>query len=242
MKAGKVTSYLLYGMILAAGMLFMLFLVGSNALAQVAPSGQEVTITTYYPAPYGVYHDMVVTNRQSIGDVNGDGSFSLGDMAVYPPGHPQSGNPIPGSLTVNGNVGIGTVEPDSPIHVKSAGLQPEIHLEETMGTHAAQIFFENPNRVWQLGGDGSPDIFFIHQVGQPQDDFVIDANGNVGIGTVSPGCRLDLGGGTLCGSGDIIFEKNGTKLWRMFEDEDGLYVESLKTGKIYRFVLQELEK
>jgi hypothetical protein len=28
----------------------------------------------------------------------------------------------------------------------------------------------------------------------------------------------------------------------MFEDEDGLYLENLKTGKVYRFILQEVEK
>ena len=85
----------------------MLFLVGSNALAQPpAPGPQEVTITTYYPAPYGVYSDMIVTQRQSIGDVNLDGSFNSGDMAVD-----SSGNPMWGSLTVAGNVGIGTTNP-----------------------------------------------------------------------------------------------------------------------------------
>jgi hypothetical protein len=41
-------------------------------------------------------------------------------------------------------------------------------------------------------------------------------------------------------TGDIVFQKDGQKLWRMFEDEDGLYLESLKTGKVYRFVLQEV--
>lgn len=41
---------------------------------------------------------------------------------------------------------------------------------------------------------------------------------------------------------DITFQKNGKKLWRMFEDEDGLYVESLQTGKVYTFVLKEVDK
>jgi len=27
----------------------------------------------------------------------------------------------------------------------------------------------------------------------------------------------------------------------MFEDEDGLYLENANTGKVYRFVLQEVE-
>jgi len=40
-------------------------------------------------------------------------------------------------------------------------------------------------------------------------------------------------------TGDIIFQKDGKKLWRMFEDEAGLYLENLNTGKIYSFVLRE---
>lgn len=43
-------------------------------------------------------------------------------------------------------------------------------------------------------------------------------------------------------AGDIVFHKNNKKLWRMFEDEEGLYLENLKTGKVYRFILKEIEK
>ncbi|MCX6665347.1 MAG: hypothetical protein NT038_04715 [Euryarchaeota archaeon] len=40
-------------------------------------------------------------------------------------------------------------------------------------------------------------------------------------------------------TGDIIFQKDGQKLWRMFEDENGLYLEQVKSGKTYQFVLTE---
>lgn len=69
----------------------------------------------------------------------------------------------------------------------------------------------------------------------------------VGIGTTSPatGYSLDVEGKVQATSfdvGDITFRDQETQkiLWRMFEDEDGLYLESLKTGKIYRFVLEEI--
>ncbi len=43
---------------------------------------------------------------------------------------------------------------------------------------------------------------------------------------------------------DIIFRDSGSgePLWRMFEDENGLYLENKKTGKVYKFVLQEIKK
>lgn len=42
-------------------------------------------------------------------------------------------------------------------------------------------------------------------------------------------------------AGDIVFQKDDQKLWRLFEDEKGLYLENLQTGKVYRFVLEEVE-
>lgn len=43
--------------------------------------------------------------------------------------------------------------------------------------------------------------------------------------------------------GDITFKDQKTQeiLWRMFEDEEGLYLENVKTGKVYRFVLEEVK-
>ncbi len=42
-------------------------------------------------------------------------------------------------------------------------------------------------------------------------------------------------------TGDIFFEKDGKTLWQMFEDEHGLYVNHLKTGHTYRFVLEKIQ-
>ncbi len=89
------------------------------------------------------------------------------------------------------------------------------------------------------------------RISAPDDDWIIDGDniyheqGNVGIGTINPNYKLDVEGYVQAYgyyTGDIIFQKDKQKLWRMFEDEDGLYLENLKTGKIYRFVLQEVEK
>ena len=66
---------------------------------------------------------------------------------------------------------------------------------------------------------------------------------NVGIGTRTPTEKLQVAGAvkaTEFKTGDITFEKNNESLWRMFEDEEGLYLENVKTGKVYEFVLREV--
>jgi hypothetical protein len=73
-------------------------------------------------------------------------------------------------------------------------------------------------------------------------DMVIDSTGKVGIGTVNPQYKLDVEGYIQAQgyyTGDIFFQKDGKKLWRMFEKEDGLYLQSLTNGKISRVFLEQ---
>jgi len=71
--------------------------------------------------------------------------------------------------------------------------------------------------------------------------FVIRENGNVGIGTTAPDQKLHVEGNVKADgwiTGDIVFQKGDTKLWRMFEEEDGLYLENLKTRKTFKVILE----
>ena len=73
---------------------------------------------------------------------------------------------------------------------------------------------------------------------------VIHLWGRVGIKTYTPAYELDVEGDIQAKAyhtGDIYFQKDGRELWRMFEDEKGLYLENLKSEKQYRFVLEETE-
>jgi hypothetical protein len=52
--------------------------------------------------------------------------------------------------------------------------------------------------------------------------------------------NLRLADGKLI-TNDVVFQKEGNPLWRMFEDEEGLYLENIKTKKIFSFVLKEVK-
>ncbi|MDD3295885.1 MAG: hypothetical protein PHU64_00815 [Candidatus Omnitrophica bacterium] len=53
----------------------------SFALAQSPSQEESVTLTTYYPAPYGVYKDLEAKDGLVVGDIStGTGASSVGDL------------------------------------------------------------------------------------------------------------------------------------------------------------------
>ena len=64
--------------ILGLGLVFLLFCI--YAFAE-----ESITITTYYPSPYGVYNELQ-TNKFAVGDTSGDGQLSAADQ---PPANGQ---------------------------------------------------------------------------------------------------------------------------------------------------------
>ena len=88
-------------------------------------------------------------------------------------------------------------------------------------------------------GDGS---FALYDRTAQVVRLTVDGEGNVGVGTSRPETKLDVEGDVQARAfhtGDIVFQKNARKLWRMFEDDAGLYVENLTNGKLYSVPLEQ---
>jgi hypothetical protein len=108
-----------------------------------------------------------------------------------------------------GNVGIGTANPERPLHIKAAGGGPD-------GTSRARIIIENGNgNKWFINAWGASNKFSIGRVGVG-DDLLIDSEGRVGIGTAAPSLGLDVRGSAngWIGSGDSSQTEGGWRLGR----------------------------
>lgn len=124
--------------------LFILFLVSCQASFLFAQSNTE-TITTYYPAPYGVYNELS-TNKLAV-DVTGVGvpseftdmqngdlhigrslivgaggtGFSYDELQALEPGPPT--RPGDGDVLIKGDVGIGTTAPTTRLEVQGGAIK-----------------------------------------------------------------------------------------------------------------------
>ena len=169
--------------------IFILFSFSSIA------SSEDITITTYYPSPYGSYRELRAT-RVAIGDNYIDSSqYCWGGGCT---------NTIDANadLVVEGNVEIGTVTSQHSLAVAgTAGTGGRgIHLvtndeaiwgTNTNGSITRMLFYGADNNVYlvsvpnsivfRTGGDGT----FFNRI-------IIDPAGNLGVGIMGPTAKLDV--------------------------------------------------
>ena len=155
----------------------------------------EVGIGTSAPStPLHVYNDVPALRLQDA--TSGDNHYvtgNNGELRLQTTGYLSlmPGNTTSMTLFANGNVGIGTTSPSDRLTVKAT--------DNLTTNYPIQIMNSSDSMRSGLGTYG-----FSNKVGTAQnvdftldigDDLVLNTGGNVGIGTSSPGVKLDVNGG-----------------------------------------------
>lgn len=101
----------------------------------------------------------------------------------------------------SGNVGIGTNDPQAPLHVVNGTATPELIVQETRAGQAAHVVLQNTSRTWWITSDANPDHLTI-EAGSQNAITILGASGNVGLGT-TPGYPLEMASGAHVTAGGV---------------------------------------
>ena len=132
----------------------------------------------------------------------------------------------------SGNVGIGTSSPGYLLHGVQNGNAQFWVAATNVGSNSAGIGFENQGqRNWQIWADRTNDALQFGNNSRATTNMVINSSGNVGIGTSSPGKKLDVVGqfriSGAAASGYALAEygtsATATNNWHVGSEGDGTF-------------------
>jgi hypothetical protein len=141
-------------------------------------------------------------------------------------------------VRANGNVGIGTTTPGGPLDVRDSSGKQLLWNQASAGhsflnanggnVHVgANLYFNGTNwnrfntaaggGMWWAGSDGTLGVLQTGAGTNPVAafswPFFIGASGNVGVGTITPGYKLDIQGGALNSSGGLCMAGDCKTSW-----------------------------
>ena len=135
--------------------------------------------------------DPIAAGKLKIRDVTGGTDvFIIESGSVGIRKRPDSELSVEGDADFTGHVGIGKTNPERDLHI--LGDNPRILIEAS--SSSPEINFKNTDdvgtEVWSLYKHGTTDDFHFYQNGNRVT--IQDNTGNVGIGTTSPGYKLEV--------------------------------------------------
>lgn len=169
---------------------------------------ESVTLTTYYPAPSGVYTQMITTNNTFL--ARDGGALGIGTSATLGAGDKVA--------IMGGNVGIGTTDPSVMLDIAQNNALKVGQAYYSSGgdfAHMANNAWYN-GAAWQFPGgsgallqvSGQTMAFYRHDGASFTESMRINPSGRVGIGMADPKAALDVGPAGSS-SGVLILRQTG---------------------------------
>ncbi len=175
------------------GWLTPVFLLGTVAYA----IAEDLTLTTYYPSPRGVYNELRTSGDVSVGTLTPPANAARLHV-TQPAGGPPAVQVAVGSnaagfvVDAGGNVGIGVVPSHDTLEVVQNVMVPAgITIDTARSAGSPQLGFRRLNSIkFAIGVDAADDKFKIGGTDVTSAHLTIDGAGNVGIGTTAPDEKL----------------------------------------------------
>ena len=166
---------------------------------------EDITLTTYYPSPRGVYQELRTSGDMVVGSISGAPGARLhviqDDPASAVPvfrADDEANDTTPFLVDANGNVGIGTTTPSEKLELTGA-----LKLTPIAGAHPGPSMYASTTGGGLTDFIGSPNGFVFNNQSDTANLVRITNDGNVGIGTNTPQALLDVNGGIRLGNQTI---------------------------------------
>jgi hypothetical protein len=139
--------------------------------------------------------------------VDADENVAIGDPGGFALNITEPGVGQRVTLLSIGRLGLNMNSPDRPLHVRSTDGNDTVLLERGGGNTSiamksySDTNFQNLTSDWNVRADPNGDFIIDSELVGGEPSLLIESSGRVGIGTSSPGYKLDVRGSVRVGDG-----------------------------------------